>query len=79
LGRVQGYLTARLARTGPPAARVPGRSIGRGHEIETVQVLQRLAGWRLAMLFTLFTVAGALLIVSVMDLLLMGRSRPITC
>ena len=39
----------------------------------TVQVLQRLAGWRLAMLFTLLTVAGALLIVSVMDLLLMGR------
>ena len=39
----------------------------------TVLVLQRLAGWRLAMLFTLLTVAGALLIVSVMDLLLMGR------
>ncbi|MBI5109814.1 MAG: PAS domain S-box protein [Rhodocyclales bacterium] len=38
-----------------------------------ILVLQRLAGWRLSALFTLFAVAGALLIVSAMDLLLMGR------
>ena len=38
-----------------------------------ILVLQRLAGWRLSALITLFTVTGAVLIVSVMDLLLMGR------
>ena len=38
-----------------------------------ILVLQRLAGWRLSALFTLLTVIGALLIVSAMDLLLMGR------
>ena len=37
-----------------------------------IRLLQRLAGWRLSALFTLFTVIGALLIVSAMDLLLMG-------
>jgi two-component system sensor histidine kinase/response regulator len=38
-----------------------------------VVLLQRLSGWRLSALFTLLTVVGALLIVSVMDLLLMGQ------
>jgi two-component system sensor histidine kinase/response regulator len=38
-----------------------------------ILILQRLAGWRLSALFTLFTVTGAVLIVSAMDLLLMGR------
>ena len=38
----------------------------------TVQFLQRLAGWRLSAMLTLLTVVGALVVVSLMDLLLMG-------
>ena len=39
----------------------------------TVRILQQLDGWRLSALLTLATVAGALVVVSLMDLLLMGR------
>ncbi len=53
--------------------RCPPSKTAAGMKSKSVALLQRLSGWRLSTLFALFTVIGALLIVSAMDLILMGR------